>query len=261
MAGRDNVLFGAPIANGATAGTVIPLSLIYGIENVRQGYGTPRLKSVKCFFSGYLTDSNSITNGIKVEIKNSNWIDSAGAIAQRFNMVTALNKDSLAFMRGRDKVLQPNTSWIINAELPVTAQAAGYIWALFEIEYSDVAGIDTEKTSGSPVMKTCKNATVAGSANAPVSIGTFDNLLQGVTYVLSEVSSNSLNFDGAFLIVEGFSNQKGLMRILPIKATGLAEQIEGSVYLTKQTYSLSVISATAINGPVSVNLEMIASQN
>jgi len=259
MAGRDNVLFAVNVPAGTAAGTVLPLSRVYGIENVRQGYGTARLKSVRALYTATYASGKT---PVKINIKNSNWIESAGLIAQKLSEETALNRDSLAFMRGRDKVLMPNTSWMIEAEFSEQA-VAGVVWVLLEIEYSDVPGIDTEKLAGSPVMKTCKNATVAGSANVPVSIGTFDNLLQGTTYVLSEVSSPSFSAGegGAFLIVEGFSNQKGLTRIFPIKATGLTDQIDGSVYLTKQTYNLSVIAPVAINGPVAINLEMIASQN
>lgn len=258
MAGRDNVLFGATITNGATAGTVIPLSLMYGVENVRQGYGTPRLKSVRAYTTGYGTGAV----GVPIDIKNSNWVDSAGLIAQRFNLDTTLNRDSLSFMRGRDKVLQPNTSWIINATLPSNASSAGYVYVLLEIEYSDVAGINTENASGSPVMKKCSSASVTGSANVPVSIGTFDNLLQGVTYVMSEVSVSGSYSDGAFIVVEGFSNQKGLIRIVPVKGTGLADQIEGSVYLSKQTYNVGIINGTALSASaIDVYFEMIASQN
>lgn len=259
MAGRDNVLFGATIPANASAGTVIPLSLMYGVENVRQGYGTPRLKNIRAFSNVY----GNNTVGIPIEIKNSNWIDSAGLIAQRFNVDVALNKDSLAFMRGRDKALMPNTSWIINAKLPATAGGtAGFVYVLLEIEYSDVAGINPENASGSPVMKQCVNSSVTGSANVPVSVGTFDNLLQGVTYVISEMSAIGLNNDGAFVVVEGFSSQKGLIRIVPVKSTGLADQIEGSVYLTKQTYNVSVINSSALSSaPVQVFFEMIASQN
>lgn len=266
MAGRDNVLFGAPVANAAAAGTVVPLSLMYGIENVRQGYGTPVLKHARAFFDGIYSDSAAIDHAVSIEIKNSNWIDSAGLNAQKMNSHTALNRDSLAFMRGRDKVLAPNTSWTINATLPYVASAAGYVYVLLEIEYPDVQGFDTDALKGSPVLKHCKNAAVTAAANAPVSIGTFDNLLQGTEYILSEASITSVGGTvgqtGGFLIMEGFSNQKGLIRIIPVKAVGLADQIEGSVKLTKQTYNLSLISTVALSATaLDVSLEMIASKN
>lgn len=267
MAGRDNVLFGAPVANAAAAGTVVPLSLMYGIENVRQGYGTPVLKHARAFFDGVYSDSAAIDHAISIEIKNSNWIDSAGMSAQKMNASTALNRDSLAFMRGRDKVLAPNTSWTINATLPYVASAAGYVYVLLEIEYPEVQGFDTEGLNkGAPVMKHCKNAAVTALANTPVSIGTFDNLLQGTEYILSEASITSVGgtvgLTGGFLIIEGFSNQKGLIRIIPVKAVGLADQIEGSVKLTKQTYNLSLISTVALSATaLDVSLEMVASKN
>lgn len=263
MAGRDNVLFGASIASGAAAGTVIPLSLMYGIENVRQGYGQPVLKNVRSYFYGCYSSSAATNIGIPVRIKNSNWIDDAGLVSQKFSLDTALNRDSLAFMRGRDKALAPNTSWTINAELTNNTTAAGYIYVILEIEYPDVPGFDAEALKGSPVIKNCKNASVTGSANAVIPIGTFDNLLQGTEYILSEVSIPSgMGGNAGFLIVEGFSNQKGLIRIFPIKPTGLADQIEGSVKLTKQTYNLSVISGDALSAAaVNVQFELIASKN
>lgn len=258
MAGRDNVLFGAQIPANSAAGLHIPLGLLYGVENVRQGYGTPRLKSVRAYTSVY----GSAALGCPVYIKNSNWIDSAGLVAQKFSFDTAINKDSLAFMRGRDKVLQPNTSWTIEAVLDASIVNAGYVYVLLEIEYSDVPGINTENASGSPVFKECINASVTGSANVPVNIGSFDNLLQGVTYVMSEASATGLSTEGGFVIVEGFSNQKGLIRIIPVKPSGLCDQMEGSVYLTKQTYNVSVLSYAALSAAsVAVRFEMIASQN
>lgn len=263
MAGRDNVLFGATIASGSTAGTVIPLSLMYGIENVRQGYGQPVLKNVRSYFYGCYSTANASNIGIPVKIKNSNWIDDAGLISQKFSMDTAINRDSYAFMRGRDKALSPNTAWTINAELTSNTTAAGFIYVLLEIEYPDVQGFDAEDLKGSPVIKQCKNASVTGVANTVIPIGTFDNLLQGTEYILSEVSAPA-GFQGnaAFLILEGFSNQKGLTRIIPIKATGLADQIEGSVKLTKQTYNLSVISGDALSAAaVTIQFELIASRN
>lgn len=264
MAARDSVLFRATAASGATSGTVVPLSLAYGIENVRQGYGTPKLKGVYGLFIG---GGNNYTDtiGIPVEIKNSNWVDSAGLVAARFPALTSCNKDSINYMRGRDKVLQPNTSWTISATLPYTTNGTLDIYVLIDIEYSDVPGVDAEKLAGSPVMKKCTNASVTVTGGSVANLGSFDNLLQGVTYVLSEASiiknaSNDSVF--AFLILEGFSNQRGLTRIIPVRNGGLAEQIEGSVYLTKQTYNLAIFAVSSLSAAsVTVNLEMIASTN
>jgi hypothetical protein len=168
-------------------------------------------------------------------------------------------------MRGRDKVLAPNTSWTIEADiLSVTSTSAGYVYVLLEIEYPDVQGFDTDNLNkGAPVMKHCANPSVTAAANTVTNIGTFDNLLTGTEYILSEVSGwSTFGSEGAFLIVEGFSNQKGLMRIIPIKAVGLADQVEGSVKLTKQTYNLSIISTVALSAAaVDLYLEMIASKN
>lgn len=260
MGARDNVLFSADIASGTVAGTVIPLSLLYGVENVRQGYGTPKLKHAVALFDGVFTAGYDIP----VEIKNSNWIDSAGVIAQLADDATTLNRDSLSFMRGRDMILAPNTSWIINATLPTASTAAGTVYVLLEIEYSDVPGVDAEKLAGAPVMKKCSTASVTAAANVPVNLGSFDNLLQDVTYVLSEASIYCTNAPTSanFLLVEGFSNQRGLTRIIPIRNTGLADQIEGSVYLKKQTYNLGLIRSIASSAiAVDVYLEMVASKN
>lgn len=260
MAGRDNVVFSAVVGNATAAGTVVPLSFTYGVENVRTGRGTPVLKNVRALFDGIY----SAGVGIPVEIKNSNWVDSAGLVAQLIDDATALNKDSLAYMAGRDVVLAPNTSWTINAKLPGITTSAGTLYVILEIEYSDVAGYDPAKLTGAPVLKTCSNASVTGSANVPISIGSFDNLLQGVTYVLSEASLITTNADTSLsiLCIEGFSNQKGLVRAIPIKATGQAVQIEGSVYLTKQTYSLALIRNLGLSSAaVTINLELIASKN
>lgn len=261
MAGRDNVLFMATVNSGTTAGTVIPLSLAYGIENIRQGYGTAKLKSIRAYYQG---GYSSPPNGVPIEIKNSNWVDAAGVIAASFTQETALNKANLDYMRGRDKVLQPNTSWMISATLPANTNSTMYIYVLIEIEYSDVHGYDANAQLGSPVFKRCTNASVTAGANIPTSIGSFDNLLQGVQYILSELSliAPAANYAAFFVILEGFSNQRGLTRIIPVKSTGLADQIEGSVILTKQTYNLSVISATALNAAaVTIGMEMIASSN
>ena len=261
MAGRDNVLFRADIASGTAAGTVVPLSLAYGIENVRQGYGKPTLKSVRSFWYGLY---NNAEYGVPVEIKNSNWIDSAGVIAQVTTAATVYNRDSLAFMRGRDKELAPNTSWTIAATLPAATTVAGSIYVLFEIEYSDVAGVSTEKVAGSPVMKMCSNGSVTAAANTPTTIGAFDNLLQDTKYMVSEVSVIAPIGTASpfFVVMEGFSNQRGLVRIFPAKSTGMTDQIEGSVVLTKQTYNLSVISYSALSSAaVQIGLELIADKN
>lgn len=261
MAGRDNVLFIAPVGSGTAAGTVVPLSLAYGIENVRQGYGTAKLKNIRAFYTGGYSAN---ANGVKVEVKNSNWIDTAGVVAAAYTQETSLNKDNLCYMRGRDKVLQPNTSWTIAATVPANTTSAMVIYVLLEIEYSDVAGINAETAAGSPVFKECKNSSVTLAANTYGSIGSFDNLLQGVQYVLSEVSvlapaSVATPF---FVILEGFSNQKGLTRIIPAKGTGLADQIEGSVVLTKQTYNVGIFVASALTAAaVDIGFEMIASTN
>jgi len=269
MAGRDNVMYHARVTTaGAAAGQVIPLAPLEGIENVRQGYGTAKLKSIRGLYAVAATDTNTIA-GIPIEIKNSNWVDSAGVLAQKFNDDDSLGKNTLAFMRGRDKEVIPNSSWIIQATMPAAwtynASTAPYldIFAILEIEYSAVEGISTENATGSPVMKQAINQSVTGSALAKVNIGSFDNLLQGITYVLSEVSQSSgITGTAQFLVVEGFSNQRGLERIIPIKADGIADQIAGSCYLTKQTYTLSLISNAAYSAAsVQINMEMIASAN
>lgn len=263
MAGRDNVLFHASVASGAAAGTVVPLSFMYGVENVRQGYGRPILKNIRAVYDGMYSPA---AIGVPIEIKNSNWIDSAGLTAQSIDGETSLSRNSLAFMRGRDKELIPNTSWTINAVLNTNTTAAGDVYVILEIEYSDVPGYDPEKMTGtrSPVYKTCKNASVTGSANAVVPLGVFDNLLQNTEYILSEVSLQAPSSASVanFLIVEGFSNQRGLIRIFPIRNYGMAEQIEGSVILTKQTYGLSIIRSTSTSAAaISVGLEMVANKN
>ena len=268
MAGRDNVLFHARLTSTTTAGTVIPLTVLEGIENVRQGYGDVKLKSVRGLYAKAGTDTNTI-KGIPIEIKNSNWIDSAGVLAQDFSEDSSLGKNTLGFMRGRDKGVLPNSSWIVQATLPATwtynASTAPYldIYVLLEMEYSAVEGISTENATGSPVMKQAINQSVTGPANAKVNIGSFDTLLQGITYVMSEVSQSSgVTGTAQFLVIEGFSNQRGLERIIPIKDNGIADQIAGSTYLTKQTYGLSMISNVAYSASnVQINMEMIASAN
>lgn len=268
MAGRDNVLFHARLTTTTAAGTVVPLAVLEGVENVRQGYGTPVLKSVRGLYAIAATDTNTIS-GIPVEIKNSNWIDSAGVLAQNFAEDSSLGKNTLGFMRGRDKTVLPNSSWIVQATMPATwtynASTAPYLdlYVLVEIEYSAVEGIATENSTGSPVMKQAINQSVTGPANAKVNIGSFDNLLQGITYVMSEVSQSSgITGTAQFLIIENFSNQRGLERIIPIKANGIADQIAGSCYLTKQTYPVSMISNVAYSAAsIQINMEMIASSN
>lgn len=261
MAARDNVLFSAAVASGTAAGTVIPLSLTYGVENVRQGYGTPKLKNIRGFYDGIV----SAGYGIEIDIKNSNWIDGAGLVADLVDNGFAYAEDSLSFMRGRDKVLAPNTSWQINAILPTAATANGTIYVILEIEYSDVPGVDTEKLAGSPVMKKCTNASVTASADTIIDLGSFDNLLQDVTYVLSEASlivGSGASAAANILIIEGFSNQRGLVRIIPIRNTGLVDQIDGSVYLTKQTYGLKLLRSVSTSAAaITICMEMIASKN
>ena len=267
MAGRDNVLFHARSTANVSAGTVIPLSLMTGIENVRQGYGNAKLKNVCAWFAVASTDTNNV-KAVPISIKNSNWIDEAGLVAGNFQDVTSLTKGNLCFMRGRDKALRPNSSWVIEATMPAwtyNASTAPYfdIFVRLEIEYDSVPGIDTENKAGSPVMKKAINASVTGSANTVIDIGSYDNLLQGIGYVMSEVSITAGNTGTAqFLVVQGFSNQRGLIRIFPVKDSGMAQQIEGSVILTKQTYNLGLISNVALSGAsVAVNMEMIASAN
>lgn len=260
MAARDNILYHASISSGTAAGTVIPLSFMYGVENVRVGYGTPVLKSVRAVYQGVYSSS---TVGIPVEIKNSNWVDPAGLAAVRITSDVAYARNSLSYMYGRNKVLQPNTAFSVNATLPAQSASAGDIYVLFEIEYSDVPGSNPENLAGSPVMKTCTNASVTLAANTPGTIGTFDNLLQGVQYVLSEIYSRGQSESSVmFVLVEGFANQKGLTRIIPTRNYGIAEQIEGSVILTKQTYNIGVICSSAFSAQeVSISMEMLASAN
>ncbi len=267
MAGRDNVLFHARMTANVAAGTVVPIPLMAGIENVRQGYGNAKLKNVCAWFAKAATDTNAI-KAVPISIKNSNWVDSAGLVAGDFNDVTSLTKGNLCFMRGRDKELRPNTAWMIEAVMPAwtyNASTAPYfdIYVRVEIEYDSVPGIDTEFKAGSPVMKQAINASVTGSANTIVDIGSYDNLLQGVGYVMSETSITSgITGTANFLVIQGFSNQRGLVRIFPIKDCGMAQQIEGSVVLTKQTYNVGLISNVALSGTaVQVNMEMIASSN
>lgn len=261
MAGRDNVIFYGSVAATDTAGTVIPLTFLYGVENVRQGYGAATLKNARAYYDGYVT---SLQTGIPVSIKNSNWIDEAGLVAQNIDNDTALNRDSLAFMRGRDKPLDPNTAWTIYATLPVNATVAGTIYVVLEIEYASVPGRQTDVLAGSPVMKKCSATGITGAANTVIPIGSFDNLLQGVTYVIGEISAHGVNSatNAVFVVLEGFSNQRGLIRIIPAKNHGLADPIEGSVDITKQTYNLSVISSAALSSasPI-IMMEMIASKN
>lgn len=262
MAARDNVLYSAAVASGTSAGTVVPLSLLYGIENVRQGYGKATLKNIRAVFQGMYGGGQA---GVPIEIKNSNWIDSAGLAAIKVGDDIAYSRDSLSFMRGRDMELIPNTSFTINATVPANTTAAGNIYVLLEIEYSSVPGFDAEKQKfGAPVIKKCTNSSVSGSANVPVSLGSFDNLLQNTEYILSEVSLyGGINETYCyFLVVEGFSNQRGLTRIFPVRNYGIAEQIEGSVVLTKQTYNLSLICGSApSSASFTVAMEMIANKN
>lgn len=261
MAGRDNVIFYATVASGTSAGTVVPLTFLYGVENVRQGYGAPILKNARAYYTGMFSGTGT---GVPVSLKNSNWIDESGLVAQAFGADTVLNRDSLAFMRGRDKALDANTAWTIAATLPINTTSAGAIYVILEIEYSDVPGRATDLLKGSPVMKKCSATGISGSANTVVPIGSFDNLLQNVTYVLGEVSAQGISAgtNATFLVLEGFSNQRGLVRIIPIKASGLADPIEGSVDITKQTYNLAVISSGALSSASpTIMMEMIASKN
>ena len=270
MAGRDNVLYHTRLVSSAVKGQVVPLQILAGVENVRQGYGSAKLKSVRGMYAIATTDTNTtITSGIPIEIKNSNWVDSAGLVAGNVSEPTDLSSHTLGYMRGRDKALIPNTSWTVNAIMPwawtYNSTTAPYldIYVLFEIEYSDVSGIDTENTIGSPVMKYAVNDSVTGTENVHFNVGSFDNLLQGINYVLSEVSITSGNVGTAqFSILDGFANQKGLMRIIPVRSSGTAIQIAGSVYLTKQTYNIGMISNVKLDGtPVQFNMEFIASSN
>ena len=261
MAGRDNVLFHASVASGTSAGTVVPLTLLYGIENVRQGYGSAKLKNIRAVYTG---GYSAATNGIHIDVKNSNWVDGAGLAAVSVTNMIAFGRDSLGFMRGRDKELQPNTAWTITAILPANTTAAAEIYVILEIEYSDVEGYNPEKMAGSPVMKSAVNTSVTAAANTYASMGSFDNLLQGVEYILSEASiaGGITESNAYFLVVEGFSNQKGLTRIFPVRNYGIAEQIEGSVKLMKQTYNLGVIASAALSSAyLTVYMEMIASKN
>lgn len=267
MAGRDNVLYHARLTANATAGDKVNLSKLIGIENVRKGFGTPVLKSVRAHYAIASTDTNTI-EGVEISIQNSNWIDAAGLVACNFNDVNAMDRNNLAFMRGRDKALIENSGWIITATMPAwtyNASTAPYfdIFVLLEIEYSALEGINTEGATGSPVMKIASNSSVTGSALSQIMLGSYDNLLQNVNYVLSEVSmTKGITGTAQFLIVQGFARQSGLMRIVPIKAKGSAIQIEGSVYLQKQTYNLALLSNVALSSTATqVNLEMIASSN
>lgn len=264
MAARDNVLFHASIASGATVGTVTPLTLLYGVENVRQGYGTPKLKNIRAVYDGGYSGANV---ALKINVKNSNWIDGAGLMATQADNAVVLNRNSYNFMRGRDKTLAPNTSWIITAEVVCgTTSAAADVYVLLEIEYSDVPGINTEAAAGSPVYKECKASGVTGAANVPINLGSFDNFLQGVTYVLAEAALTEASGVTAtaanFLIIEGFSQQRGLTRIIPVSNYGLVDEIEGSVYLTKQTYNVSIIrSVASSSASYTVGFELVASTN
>lgn len=244
---------------------------IYGLPTVRAGRGKATLHSIRAIYEG----AGALQPKIPIEIKNTNWIDWAGVQAIPWNKQNTMNKNTAGYLKGRGKELIENSTF--EFRLPETVGVDSdvvRIYVIVEIEYSSVTGYDTEFTAGSPVSKILRNtatdAALITTAGAPTikTMGTYDNLLQGVSYILSEINPIYNDTPGAgadglmFIIIEGFSNQRGLGRAIPVTVDSISSiQIEGSVVLTKQAYTISILSRGISTDFKGVQMELIASQN
>lgn len=264
MPGADNILYMAQIT---ASGQVKNAQVIYGSSTIRtQVYGTGKLKMVRAWYDKTVAaDAPNLT----VEYINSNWI--------RSNVMTAMDwKSPIAHARNTKNTVVDDTTLIPNSAFSVTvADHAGTItgtvtvFVLFDVDYSAVNGIDPELVAnGTKVNFIASTGTaITTTANTFARIGSFDTFDPGVTYVVSELTTTagSSTIGMAFIAFEGLANQLGLNRLIPLISSDAASIVptnQGTVAITKQSYTLGIIGATALTSvQLPIYIEAIATKN
>lgn len=256
---HDNVLYGATITANGTAN----LQLIYGSATVRSSaYGKAKLKKVQAWaHSSVGTDTPKVT----VSYKNNTWTRGNKILAGDFMSPTGHAINTLCSVMD-DAQLTPNSAFTVSAkELGGTITGTCTVYCLFTIDYDGVPGFNIEDYAGG--CKICFDAEQASSfsttANVAYRIGSYDLLDPGVQYLLNEVYTSTA-VGMCFMILEGLAGQQGLSRLVPLLNSGtvISPSLQGSVKITKQSFTLGIIGDTALSSvTVPITLEMMASKN
>lgn len=248
----DTSMFAAQIpAATYSVGDKVTMGCIRGPAIVRDGYGEARLKRM---FS--LTDAAS--TGWVIRVKNSNWIDEISNPAPIISDTT-LDNNSGAVQAGNDARLVPNSGWQVIAECVAagTEAAAADIICLIDVDYPSVTAVqDPKAAQGVPVTidgfytinQTAKGAIASGALWNTFNVDIFK---AGFKYLLSEISFLSAGAAFGFISVSNAAPQRGLERIIPVKASsfpGLRYNLDYSTPLVKGPMNVNFLACGSASG-------------
>lgn len=254
----DVSLFGINLPAGSyTTGDVVELGIIDGPATVRSGRGAAILKRIT---SGVLIGASGAVSYWKIDVKNSDWIDTAGSSTAPLDAATALDLQSGSVQGGQNCPLTPNSSWQVTATClaTVTTTIANSLYCAIEIDYPSVSSITDPRTLiGFP---TTIEVDITADAQAPDITSAVwktinvDIFKAGYEYALVKPEIKSTTSISGFIKMSDAAGMAGLTRIIPISGSSLNVRnfIEYASKLVKGPMNVSVMlfssSGTAVTG-------------
>lgn len=225
----DTMLFVADIPAGTPAiGDKVTFTQIAGPKVVRDGLGTPTLKSIN---TGALTWHSGSKPNLRYSVKNSNWNDPLYNGASAITDANGLNENSTGYQNGNNCALQVNSAFEVSAEFyqSVTASDDNTVFVSIDIEYSGLPGVqDPRGEQGTPCSLVYDFASVPSTPIGAFTTGTwtelsFDNFKAGYRYLMQKVSMQvSVGTGNGFVKFSGGASMGGLSRILPMTSLNSA---------------------------------------
>lgn len=265
----DSSLYIAALPAGTyTAGVPVPLACVKGPAVVRDGYGTPIMKRV-------ITFASTLQGGVigKIEIQNSNWIDSMKnfiSAAGGNGAYTVFSAIGPNVQRCGDVELQPNSSFnvVFVPDETVTTTNPFDVYCLIDIDYPSVAAVANPKQEkGTPVtmgLDVALNTTSNVGTALDWTIVNVDIFKAGFKYLISNVvigaTANGSNQFG-FIAINGAAGQAGLCQIIPcvvrpLGAIRLDYDYSNVFVKGPMNIEFAVVDANSAAAPETVYLEM-----
>lgn len=244
----DSTLFAIDIPAGTyAAGDKLQLNCISGPANVRSGRGAAILKRI---LAGSVQPTPETV--WQLDVKNSDWIDDASALAAPLISYTALDEHSASIRDGNSCQLTENSSWSVVATCIVggTSTKAETVFGLIDVDYPSVSAIvDPDTLVGIPTsIKFNKTGTkthkVGSAAAANWVVQSVDQFKAGFKYALQEMNySSGTTQTCGFVRLSNAAGMGGLSRIVPVTSqyAAIRQTIRYASLLVKGPMDISLM--------------------